>query len=103
MLRWRQKIRPPTPHSLPEYGNLVNMEQWRRYRDYDGGSLNITCLRAEDQSHLIVYADVQFLQLTSHLAQNLYIDATFKVCPRDLRARQLLTIMGRFNGTVGVQ
>ena len=99
MARWRSHISPPQPRSWEHYVELLQIEKWRRrFTTYNNGQLTVTYIRAVDGSIAVVFADVEYLR--SVRAVCLYIDATFKICPRKPRILQFFTIMAEVDGCV---
>ncbi|XP_011313242.1 uncharacterized protein [Fopius arisanus] len=95
MARWRQQTRPPIPSTLFEYATLLNNDQWKRFRMYNGGTLTVRTAVIDNQTSVTVLCDPAFL--ASLQINELYIDATFKICPLTPKIHQLLTIMGQID------
>lgn len=89
----------PIPATLEDYCRLLAEERWQHYLSYDGGELSARCLRVADGSLVTVFYDPQFLAVVN--TNEFYMDATFKVCPRQPLILQLFTIMARIHDSVG--
>ncbi|CAD6223587.1 GSCOCG00011756001-RA-CDS, partial [Cotesia congregata] len=93
MMRWRQAVRPPIPTSLENYAQILNDPKWNHLTQYPTGRLNVSAVIGRDSSVAVVIGDPQFLQTI--VAEEFYIDATYKVCPRKPKFYQLFTIMAK--------
>ncbi|XP_044584378.1 uncharacterized protein LOC123264915 isoform X2 [Cotesia glomerata] len=93
MMRWRQAVRPPIPISLENYAEILNDPKWNHLTEYPTGRLNVSTVIGRDSSVATVIGDPQFLQTI--VAEEFYIDATYKVCPRKPKFYQLFTIMAK--------
>ena len=75
------------------------MEKWRcRFTAYNGCQLNVFDVRAADASIAVVFADIKYVR--SIRAVRFYIDATFKICPRQPKVLQFLTTMAEVDDCV---
>uniref|UniRef100_A0A0C9RF33 MULE transposase domain-containing protein n=1 Tax=Fopius arisanus TaxID=64838 RepID=A0A0C9RF33_9HYME len=94
MARWRLQFRPQIPATLFQYGEILNSERWEKFRDYPGGRLTVRTIEVNATTTVCVFGDPIFL--TSVPARvELYIDATFKVCPKNPKVAQFFTIMAQ--------
>ncbi|KAH0546591.1 hypothetical protein KQX54_011833 [Cotesia glomerata] len=99
MLRWRQKIRPSKVTSLNEYLRVINLDKWIDFRKYSFGTITVNPIVMNNETIAVILGDIQFLALLNNI-QELHIDATFEVCPRNISNYiQLLTIMATVSDT----
>lgn len=93
LLRWRRKVTPPIPIDFLQINNLLELEEWQRYRTTSNGHNFFQGLvRGEDNSESLVFASVPFLRKISAFASELHADGTFKIVPPAIGAYQLLSI-----------
>ncbi|XP_044014013.1 uncharacterized protein LOC122856408 [Aphidius gifuensis] len=100
MNRWRRSTHPRTPRTLLEYNLLINQNQWSKYREYPQGMMVVHTIYIDRSTSATIFGNPDFLSTLVNI-QELYLDATFRDCPRLLNITQLFTIMGRIdNSTV---
>lgn len=99
MFKWRQKINPPPVNSLLSYAGVINSDTWKQILDYNGGTMNVSFIVADDFSQSILFMDPDFVRQLS-VRGFFFLDATFKIAPIFVGAYQVLTIISRKFNTV---
>ncbi|KAH0563724.1 hypothetical protein KQX54_005111 [Cotesia glomerata] len=99
MQQWRRKICPPTPTSLGEYYLRLKLDRWKHLYKSNNSNLTVTNVYGRDGSIATVFIDPDFLENIQ--TTNLYIDATYKVCPTmPKNTYQFFTIMASINNSI---
>lgn len=100
MQQWRRKICPPTPGSLGEYYLRLKLDRWQYLYRSQNSNLTVANVYGTDGSIATVFIDPDLLQ-NIHIT-NLYIDATYKVCPSDPKNSfyHFFTILASINNSV---
>lgn len=75
------------------------MDEWNKYRQDRQGNMTVHTISVDANTTVTIFGDRDFLASRNDI-QELYVDATFKVCPRQLGIHQFLTIMGRIDDAV---
>ncbi|XP_039297484.1 uncharacterized protein LOC120354421 isoform X2 [Nilaparvata lugens] len=93
--RHRQLIQPPMPHSLHEFGEIIQRDEWRHMMsDRDGQPFFRGLIGGEGWSAAIYLSQKMLNALRG--TERIHVDATFKTVPAQLQAQQLLTIHGEY-------
>ncbi|XP_057329248.1 uncharacterized protein LOC130671115 isoform X2 [Microplitis mediator] len=100
MRSWRKNNCPPSPKSLEEYVLLLNSARWKNFFIPNGSNITVTHVHGTDGSQAVVFVDSNLL--LNFQTVDLYVDATYKVCPREPSKKiyQFFTIMASLNDTV---
>lgn len=93
LLRWRRFSRPSIPHNFVEIKNILDMEEWQRFRNTASGDNFFQGLvRGDDNSESLIFSSVPFLRKVARFSNEIHADGTFKVVPPAIGAYQLLSI-----------
>lgn len=103
MRTWRSKSCPTRPKTLREYSDRVNSAEYRHLVQFENGHLTVTHRENIVRNNgtlgsVAMMANVELLQRIN--PGQLAIDATFEICPRQLKDLQFLTIMALVDDTV---
>ncbi|CAG5075317.1 Protein of unknown function [Cotesia congregata] len=100
MQGWRKNSCPRVPKTIQEYVQLLNSQRWRSRFFSNDSNLDVSNIIGTDGSVATVFIDGIMLQNFTNV--NLYVDATYKVCPRQPNKKiyQFFTIMASFDDTV---
>lgn len=100
---WRRQHRPPIPATLNDFSVLINSQQWAKYREYENGNfLTVHTIVVDALTSVTIIGDPNFLASLQDI-EELYIDATFEICPRQMGIYQFLTIMGKIDDTASIK
>lgn len=100
MQGWRKSSCPRVPKTIQEYVQLLNSQRWKSRFFLNDSNLDVDNIIGTDGSVATVFIDGIILQNFTNV--NLYVDATYKVCPRQPNKKiyQFFTIMASFDDTV---
>ncbi|XP_044019509.1 uncharacterized protein LOC122859892 [Aphidius gifuensis] len=72
MSRWHRQNHSQNPNSLLHYDELINMEQWQRYRVYNNGEIHVHTIVVDETRSVTIFGDIQLLiKHTSSLLQKI--------------------------------
>lgn len=101
MNNWRRLNRPllpRKPQSLQDYAMLLSMPQYSHLTHYSQGQLSVSTESSADNSLVTVLYDLNFVM--SVTTSTLFMDATFKITPKQPKVYQVFTILAQINNKV---
>ncbi|KAF7987988.1 hypothetical protein HCN44_004804 [Aphidius gifuensis] len=57
MSRWHRQNHSQNPNSLLHYDELINMEQWQRYRVYNNGEIHVHTIVVDETRSVTIFAN----------------------------------------------
>ncbi|XP_008551962.1 uncharacterized protein LOC103574323 [Microplitis demolitor] len=103
MNNWRRLNRPllpRKPQSLQDYAMLLSMPQYSHLTHYSQGQLSVSTESSADNSLVTVLYDLNFVM--SVTTSTLFMDATFKITPKQPKVYQVFTILAQINNKVSL-
>ena len=96
MQTWRNDNAPPSPHTLINLNDLLQMDQWKSMLNYSRGKMTVTTVKSGDTVSLLMF-NPEYAKLFSS-TEELFFDATFQITPRMDDIYQVFVIMlDKFN------
>lgn len=101
MEHWRRRDRPPQPQipgDLIQFVNFLSTPEYSHLKCYSQGHLSTVTLQDRNGDLLTVLYDLNFVNTI--ITTDLFMDATFKITPRQPKIYQIFTISALIGNNV---